>query len=141
MKKNDIVEYLGCSQEQINWGNNDDPRSFLIVGKEYTIEKVDVHSQHTKIKLYNKMGWFNSVCFEVKSSELNSPLEYRKNMDPSDIQLENPSKMFEYEKSSREIDACDDVATLKLMCKCYVKLHLKQQETLTNILKYESKSW
>ena len=103
MKKNDIVEYLGCSEEQIRWGNNDDPRSFLIVGKEYTIEKVDVHSQHTKVKLYNKMGWFNSVCFKVKDSGLNSPLKYRENMDPSDIQLENPSKMFEYEKCIKEM--------------------------------------
>lgn len=145
MKKNDIVEYLGCSEEQIRWGNNDDPRSFLIIGKEYTIEKVDVRSQHTKVKLYNKMGWFNSVCFKIKKKELNSPLtyplKYTKDMDPSDIQLDNPSKMFEYEKSSREIDACDDLAALKLMCKCYVKLHLKQQETLTNILKNETKSW
>jgi hypothetical protein len=141
MVKNDTVEYIGCSIEQINWGNNDDPRSSLIIGKEYIIEKVDVHSQHTKIKLYNKMGWFNSVCFKLKHKQLNSPLEYKKKMNPSDIELERPSKMFEYEKISREIDGIDDIDVLKLMCKCYVKLHLKQQETLTNILKYESKSW
>jgi len=135
MKKNDIVEYLGCSQEQINWGNNDDPRSFLIIGKEYTIEKVDVHSQHTKIKLYNKMGWFNSVCFKVKSSELNSPLEYRKNMDPSDISLESTSRLFEYEKLSREVENCDNMDELKKMCRCFIKLHLKHQEVSAQMLK------
>ena len=135
MKKNDIVEYLGCSQEQINWGNNDDPRSFLIVGREYTIEKVDVHSQHTKIKLYNKMGWFNSVCFEVKSSELNSPLEYRKNMDPSDISLESTSRLFEYEKLSREVENCDNMDELKKMCRCFIKLHLKHQEVSAQMLR------
>ena len=135
MKKNDIVEYIGCSQEQINWGNNDDPRSFLIIGKEYTIEKVDVHSQHTKIKLYNKMGWFNSVCFEVKSSELNSPLEYRKNMDPSDIELESTSRLFEYEKLSREVENCDNMDELKKMCRCFIKLHLKHQEVSAQMLR------
>ena len=135
MKKNDIVEYLGCSEEQIRWGNNDDPRSFLIVGKEYTIEKVDVHSQHTKIKLYNKMGWFNSVCFEVKSSELNSPLEYRKKMNPSDIVLESTSRLFEYEKLSREVENCDNMDELKKMCRCFIKLHLKHQEVSAQMLK------
>jgi len=135
MKKNDIVEYIGCSQEQINWGNNDDPRSFLIIGKEYTIEKVDVHSQHTKIKLYNKMGWFNSVCFEVKSSELNSPLQYRKNMDPSDISLESTSRLFEYEKLSREVENCDNIDELKKMCRCFIKLHLKHQEVSAQMLR------
>ena len=61
MEKNNVVEYTGCSQEQIRWGNNDDPTLSLVVGREYIIEKVDVRSQHTKIKLYNKVGWFNSV--------------------------------------------------------------------------------
>lgn len=60
----ETVEYIGCSEEQIRWGNNDDPRSFLVVGKEYTIEYVEVHSQHTKIKLQHKIGMFNSVCFK-----------------------------------------------------------------------------
>lgn len=65
MKEGDIVQYTGCNKEQIRWGNNNDPRSFLIVGKEYTIEKVEVHSQHTKVKLQHKMGMFNSVCFRM----------------------------------------------------------------------------
>ena len=66
MKKGDIVEYVGCSDEQVRWGNNDDPRSFLIIGKHYTTEKGEVHSQHTKVKLEHKEGMFNSVCFNEK---------------------------------------------------------------------------
>ena len=135
MKKNDIVEYIGCSQEQINWGNNDDPRSYLIVGKHYEIEKVDVHSYHTKIKLYNKMGWFNSVCFKQVDTELNTYSNYREGMDPSDIQLESTAKMFEYEKLSREIENCDDVEQLKQMARAFIKLYLKHQEVTAYALR------
>jgi len=135
MKKNDVVEYIGCSEEQIRWGNNDDPRSFLIVGKEYIIEKVEVHRQHTKIKLYNKMGWFNSVCFQVKNSELNTYSNYKTTMDPSDIQLDSTAKMFEYEKLSREIENCDNMDELRQMTRTFIKLYLKQQEVVTNTLR------
>ena len=115
MKKNDTVEYIGCFEEQVKWGNNDDPRSCLIIGKEYIIEKVDVHKQHTKIKLYNKMGWFNSVCFRVTNSELNTYSNYETDMEPSDIQLDSTAKMFEYEKLSREIENCDNIDEIKQM--------------------------
>jgi len=81
------------------------------------------------------MGWFNSVCFEVKSSELNSPLEYRKNMDPSDIELESTSRLFEYEKLSREVENCDSIDELKKMCRCFIKLHLKHQEVSAQMLR------
>ena len=50
MEKNDIVEYIGCSEHQIRWGNNDDPRSILIVGKEYIIEDVDILFRKTNKK-------------------------------------------------------------------------------------------
>ena len=135
MKKNDTVEYTGCSEEQVKWGNNDDPRSCLILGKEYIIEKVDVHKQHTKIKLYNKMGWFNSVCFKLVETELNTYSNYETDMDPSEIQLESTAKMFEYEKLSREIENCDNMDTLKVMCRAFIKLYLKHQETTTNMLR------
>ena len=130
MKKNDTVQYIGCSDEQVKWGNNDDPRSFLIVGKEYIIEKVDVHKQHTKIKLYNKMGWFNSVCFQVTNSELNTYSNHKIDMDPTSITLTTPSKSFAYEQQAREIEKCSDVDELRNICKCYAKLYYKQQETL-----------
>jgi len=135
MEKNNIVEYIGCSQEQIRWGNNDDPTSYLIIGREYIIEKVDVRSQHTKIKLYNTMGWFNSVCFELKDSGVNSSLEYLKDMDPDSIQLETTSKLFEYEKLSREIENCEDLDTMKEMARCFIKLYLRHQEVTTQIMK------
>lgn len=64
IKVGDVVQYIGCSKEQIQWGNNDDPsRSFLIVGKEYVVSDVEIHSQHTKITIANTQGKFNSVCF------------------------------------------------------------------------------
>ena len=135
MKKNDTVEYIGCSKEQVKWGNNDDPRSCLILGKEYIIEKVDVHKQHTKIKLYNKMGWFNSVCFRVTNSELNTYSNYETHMEPSDIQLDSTAKMFEYEKLSREIENCDNIDELKQTARAFIKLYLKHQEVTANALK------
>ncbi len=59
------VKFLGCSKDQINWGNNDDPTGILIVGDKYYVEHVHVHSQHTKLELRGVKGKFNSVCFEV----------------------------------------------------------------------------
>ena len=135
MKKNDTVEYIGCFEEQVKWGNNDDPRSCLIIGKEYIIEKVDVHKQHTKIKLYNKMGWFNSVCFKLVETELNTYSNYETDMDPSEIQLESTAKMFEYERLSREIENCDNIDELKQMARAFIKLYLKHQEVAANTLR------
>lgn len=60
----DNVKFLGCSKEQIQWGNNDDPTGILVIGKTYTISKIEVHSQHTKISLEGIVGRFNSVCFD-----------------------------------------------------------------------------
>jgi len=58
----DRVVFRGQSDEQRRWGNNSDA-SFLIVGKIYIVDQVEVHSHHTKLKLRNKQGMFNSVCF------------------------------------------------------------------------------
>jgi hypothetical protein len=60
----DLVSYLGCDPDQINWGSNDDPTNVLIQGDVYYVEHVEVHSWHTKLKLRNVKGKFNSVCFE-----------------------------------------------------------------------------
>lgn len=54
-------------------------------------------------------------------------------MKPEDIDLSSPSKMFEYEKLSREIDTIDDLSTIKTMFKAYIKLYLKQKETVESI--------
>jgi hypothetical protein len=58
------VKYIGCSKEQIAWGNNDDPNVVLFLGDTYYVEKVEVYSQHTKLTLRGIYGKFNSVCFE-----------------------------------------------------------------------------
>lgn len=62
-KKGDRVIYVGSSEEQVIFGTNDDPRKVLIEGDIYQIEKVEVHSYHTKISLRGVQGKFNSVSF------------------------------------------------------------------------------
>jgi hypothetical protein len=54
-------------------------------------------------------------------------------MDPSNITLNTVNKLFEYEKISREIDTCNDIAELKNIAKSYVKLHLAQQEVISTL--------
>jgi hypothetical protein len=54
-------------------------------------------------------------------------------MDPSEISLQTPSKSFEYEKISRDIDKIEDIEGLRNMLKSYVKLYFKQQETIKMI--------
>lgn len=51
-------------------------------------------------------------------------------MDPSEISLRTPSKSFEYEKISRDIDKVENIEELRNMLKSYVKLYFKQQETI-----------
>jgi hypothetical protein len=60
----ETIRFIGCSQDEIAWGNNTDPTGILIVGDKYYVEKVKVHSYHTKIHLRGVTGRFNSVCFE-----------------------------------------------------------------------------
>ncbi len=54
-------------------------------------------------------------------------------MNPETITLSTPSRSFAYEKMSRDIESCDDIGEIKDMLRCYVKLYLKQQETLNSI--------
>lgn len=63
-KKGERVIYLGASNEQVAWGGNDDPRNFLIEGDIYQIEKIEIHSWHTKLTLRGIPGRFNSVSFK-----------------------------------------------------------------------------
>ena len=55
-------------------------------------------------------------------------------MDPSEIELESVSKLFEYEKQSRFIDELS-FEELKNFSKLYCKLYLRQQEVLATINK------
>ena len=60
----EYVRFIGSDKDQIASGNNDDPNPLLFVGDKYYVEKVEVHSQHTKLTLRGVSGRFNSVCFE-----------------------------------------------------------------------------
>lgn len=64
LRAGDTVKFLGCTKEQVQWGNNDDPGLQLFVGDKFYVERVHRHSQHTKIELRGVKGKFNSVCFE-----------------------------------------------------------------------------
>lgn len=55
-------------------------------------------------------------------------------MNPDKIQLENLSKNFEYAKASIEIDSVDDLDDLRNIAKSYMKLYMKQQEVLSELL-------
>ena len=56
-------------------------------------------------------------------------------MDPDDLKLETISKLFEYEKISRELDTCTNIDLMRNLCKCYVKLYMKQEEVVSNLCK------
>ena len=51
-------------------------------------------------------------------------------MNHEDMKLESVSKQFEFEKISRELDTCTNIDMLRNLCKCYVKLYMRQQETI-----------
>mgnify|MGYP003336274877 CR=1 FL=1 len=59
-------------------------------------------------------------------------------MDPNDIELEDLSKSFEYMKASMEIDSIDEVDHLRNIAKSYIKLYLKHQEVVKNLMSINS---
>ena len=61
----DKVIFSGCSIEQQRWGGNSKTDE-LLIGNEYTVSGIDVHTWHTKIQLKEVKGAFNSVCFSDK---------------------------------------------------------------------------
>jgi hypothetical protein len=64
IKEGDYVKFIGCTRDQVNWGNNTDPEGLLIHGGVYFVESMIVKSSHTKLILRGVSGKFNSVCFE-----------------------------------------------------------------------------
>ena len=54
-------------------------------------------------------------------------------MNPNDIELNNLSKSFAYQKLASERDSCDDRDELRNIAKSFVKLYYKQQETMALI--------
>jgi hypothetical protein len=63
-KVGDQVKYLGSTENQVRWGGNDNPKELLFEGDVYYVERVEIHSWHTKLYLRGVRGKFNSVCFE-----------------------------------------------------------------------------
>ena len=63
-RSGDNVRYTGSIEEQVRWGGNDNPTGILIEGDVYYVERVEIHSWHTKLHLRGVKGKFNSVCFE-----------------------------------------------------------------------------
>lgn len=55
-------------------------------------------------------------------------------MDPNEIQLSDLSKSFEYTKACMEIDLMEDTEQVKLIAKLYMKLYLKQQEVVKDVM-------
>jgi len=55
-------------------------------------------------------------------------------MNPDDITLENLTKNFEYAKACMEIDSIEDIEDLKVISKAYMKLYLKQQEIVSQLM-------
>ena len=55
-------------------------------------------------------------------------------MDPDKITLENLSKNFEYAKACIEIDSITDIEDLRTIGKAYMKLYMKKQEVLSDML-------
>lgn len=56
-------------------------------------------------------------------------------MDPDKIELEDLSKSFEYTKACIEIDGLEDINQVKIIAKSYMKLYLKQQEVLKDLIR------
>ena len=54
--------FTGASKDQINWGSNDDPEGYLVIGETYEIERVEEHTRHTKYWIDGRK--YNSVSFE-----------------------------------------------------------------------------
>jgi hypothetical protein len=53
-------------------------------------------------------------------------------MNPDEIELKTTSRMFTYEKMSRDLDDLN-LEEIRQLCKCYMKLYLKQQESILSI--------
>lgn len=54
-------------------------------------------------------------------------------MDHDDLKLESVSKLFEFEKISRELDTCTNIDLMRNICKCYVKLYLALEEQMLDM--------
>lgn len=64
-KKGTKVKVINLSLDVSRFGGNDSPVGILKIGKEYTVERTEVHSMHTKVILVEFPDKkFNSCHFE-----------------------------------------------------------------------------
>lgn len=54
-------------------------------------------------------------------------------MNHNDVKLESMTKLFEFEKLSRDINTLDNMDDLKNLSKYFLKLYLKQQEVISTL--------
>lgn len=64
LKKGDIVKYISATTNQVQWGNNSDPRGILIEFDLYELESVETYNYNAKLKLVGIFGQLNSAHFE-----------------------------------------------------------------------------
>ena len=54
-------------------------------------------------------------------------------LTPEDIKLTTASRQFHYETLSRQIEECNDIKVLKEQLRAWIRLYMKQQETVAKI--------
>ena len=54
-------------------------------------------------------------------------------MNPEDIKLNTTTREFHYETLSREIEECNDIKELKQQLRSWIRLYMKQQETMGSL--------
>ena len=65
-KDGDVVVYQTKPHPAaVLWGNNTDPEGLLDLNGVYVVEKADVRSSYTKLRLRGVQGNFNSVSFSL----------------------------------------------------------------------------
>ena len=70
------VKFIGCSDEQVQWGGCNDPRKYLDVNEIFEVVDTEVHKWHTKLMLKGQEGLkFNSVCFEECIGSPGEPID------------------------------------------------------------------
>jgi hypothetical protein len=96
MKKGDKVMFTGSTIEQVRWGNNNDPNEIMKEGDIIEIERVEVHSWHTKLYFVGIAGKFNSASF--------SPVPDYINPNPKKVSEEDLKKVLHELHEKHESD-------------------------------------
>lgn len=95
-KKGQRVMFTGATQDQVRWGSNDDPNKHMKEGQIVEVEKVEVHSWHTKLYFVGIVGKFNSVSF--------SPVPDYVNKNPKKVSEAHLKKVLHELHEKQEAD-------------------------------------